>query len=183
MSIAETTPKRADPLLAVAKVLVIIAQIVMIFAMVMVGIGTAAVLTLQRAELMGEIAKAGAPAMSAGLIIAAMLIVIGLLYLAWRFFKELLGIINSVADGEPFHPDNADRLSRMGWITVIAQVAMLPIAGIAAWLDQYMDKVVSHFHVDSSVDFEGVLLTLILFILARVFREGARMREELEGTV
>jgi Protein of unknown function (DUF2975) len=183
MFTTHTNAKRTDPLLAFAKVLVIIAQIVMIFAMVMVGIGTTVVLTLQRAELMDEIAKAGAPAMSAGLIIAAMLIVIGLLYLAWRFFKELLGIINSVAEGEPFHPDNADRLSRMGWITVIGQAAMLPIAGIAVWLDQYMDKVVSHIHIDRSVDFEGVLLTLILFILARVFREGTRMREELEGTV
>ncbi len=29
----------------------------------------------------------------------------------------------------------------------------------------------------------GLLLMLILFILARVFRKGAEMRAELEGTV
>ena len=29
----------------------------------------------------------------------------------------------------------------------------------------------------------GLLLMLVLFILARVFRRGAEMREELEGTV
>ena len=29
----------------------------------------------------------------------------------------------------------------------------------------------------------GILLALVLFILARVFREGAAMRSELEGTV
>ena len=34
-----------------------------------------------------------------------------------------------------------------------------------------------------NVELTGILLTLILFILARVFREGSRMREELEGTV
>ena len=28
-----------------------------------------------------------------------------------------------------------------------------------------------------------IVLALVLFILARVFREGARMRDELEGTV
>ena len=29
----------------------------------------------------------------------------------------------------------------------------------------------------------GILMVLILFILARVFKRGAEMREELEGTV
>jgi hypothetical protein len=29
----------------------------------------------------------------------------------------------------------------------------------------------------------GLFLALVLFILARVFREGTRMREDLEGTI
>jgi hypothetical protein len=29
----------------------------------------------------------------------------------------------------------------------------------------------------------GLLLALVLFVIARVFREGTRLREELEGTV
>ena len=39
------------------------------------------------------------------------------------------------------------------------------------------------FVVDSGFDVNGLLLMLILFILARVFRKGADMRAELEGTV
>jgi Fe-S cluster assembly ATPase SufC len=33
------------------------------------------------------------------------------------------------------------------------------------------------------LDMTGILLVIILFILARVFRHGAAMREDLEGTV
>jgi hypothetical protein len=37
--------------------------------------------------------------------------------------------------------------------------------------------------MDAGIDFGGVLTALLLFILARVFREGAAMRKDLEGTV
>ena len=38
-------------------------------------------------------------------------------------------------------------------------------------------------HVDASLDFSGVVMVVVLFILARVFRQGAAMRADLEGTV
>ena len=37
--------------------------------------------------------------------------------------------------------------------------------------------------MEASFDFGGLILILTLFILARVFRHGAAMREDLEGTV
>ncbi|GAA4765292.1 DUF2975 domain-containing protein [Novosphingobium ginsenosidimutans] len=177
------TSNPRDPLLNAAKVVVVLAQIVMIFGIVMLGIGIGALLTVGRAELAAEIAKAGAPPLSAWVVVAAMLVGATLLFLGWHFLKELLGIINSVGDGDPFRPDNADRLSRMGWIAVIAQLVVLPLAGIATWLSPYLDKVDRHMQIDGGLDGGSILLTLVLFILARVFREGARMREELEGTV
>ncbi len=175
--------KPKDGLLAAAKVVVILCQIVFIFAMVMLGIGIGAILTVGRAELLAEITTSGAPAASYWLIALAMLTGIALLALGFRFFQELKGIIDSVDDGEPFRPENADRLSRMGWISVIAHIGVLPIAGLALWLAPYADKVGQDVDVGAGVDVSGVLLTLILFILARVFRRGAEMREELEGTV
>jgi galactitol-specific phosphotransferase system IIC component len=42
----------------------------------------------------------------------------------------------------------------------------------------------AHADVRTDLDLGGsLLLPLVLFILARVFRHGAAMREELEGTV
>jgi len=46
------TTKPRDPLLAAAKVVVILSQIVMVFAMVMLGIGLGALATVGRAEVM-----------------------------------------------------------------------------------------------------------------------------------
>jgi hypothetical protein len=39
------------------------------------------------------------------------------------------------------------------------------------------------FSTGGGISFGGFLLALVLFILARVFRKGTEMREELEGTV
>lgn len=175
--------KPKDGLLAAAKVIIVLCQIVFIFAMVMLGIGIGAILTVGRAELLAEIATSGAPVASIWLIALAMLTGMALLALGFRFFQELRGIIDSVDVGEPFRPENADRLSRMGWISVIVHVGVLPIAGLSLWLAPYADKVGQDVDVGAGVDISGVLLTLILFILARVFRHGAEMREELEGTV
>lgn len=175
--------KPRDGLLAAAKVIIVLCQIVFIFAMVMLGIGIGAILTVGRTELLTEIATSGAPAATVWLIALAMLTGMALLALGFRFFQELRGIIDSVDEGEPFRPENADRLSRMGWISVIVHVGVLPIAGLSLWLAPYADKVGQDVDVGAGVDISGVLLTLILFILARVFRHGAEMREELEGTV
>jgi hypothetical protein len=38
-------------------------------------------------------------------------------------------------------------------------------------------------HLDAGFSITGWLAVLLTFVLARVFAEGARMRDELEGTV
>jgi hypothetical protein len=177
------TTKPRDPLLSAAKVVVILSQIVMIFAMVVLGIGLGALATVGRAEVLAEIAATGAPPAALWLVVVAMLTGMGVVYLGYRFFGELRGIINSVGEGEPFRPENAERLSRMGWIAVIVQLMILPVAALAAWLAPFLEKVDAEVQIDGGLDGGAILLTLILFILARVFRQGARMREELEGTV
>jgi Protein of unknown function (DUF2975) len=183
MSAIQPTAKRTDPLLAVSKVLVIIVQIIMIFGMVMLAIGIGAIVTVGRADLAAEIAASGAPAYGLWLIVLAMLTGIVLLGMAWRFLNELRGIINSVDEGDPFRHDNADRLNLMGWIGVAGHLIIMPIAILAMWFEPYFDKAGKDVKIDGAFDLGSILLTLILFILARVFRRGAEMRDELEGTV
>jgi len=175
--------KPSDPLLGAAKVLIILSQIVMIFAMVMMGIGIGALLTVGYAELAGKVAEAGAPPYTFWLIVLAMLTGMAILSLAVKFLRELTGIIDSVDQGDPFHPLNAKRLSRMGWISVIGHALILPIMALAMWVAPYMEAAHNDSHITGGIDFGMILLTLILFILARVFKRGAEMREELEGTV
>lgn len=172
-----------DPLLLAAWGIVIFACVAIIFAMVMVGIGAITIVTGARSAMLAELAKVGAPPQAVWLIFMVMLMIIALLYLALRFARELLGIIDSVGEGDPFHPENGARLSRMGWIALGGQGLGLVLAAIVVWLKPFIEKAGDTVEMNFSADFGGLLLVLILFILARVFRHGAAMREELEGTV
>lgn len=174
---------RKDPLLGAARVLIILIQAFVIFAMVMIGIGIGALLSVQSTEIATKIAEAGAPAGAYWLLIGALVLVIVLLALAYRFFKELAGIANSVGEGDPFQTANADRLTRMGWLSIGAHALGFVLAGLTDWFAPYLEKAGHHAEFGFDIEITGVLLTLILFILARVFKRGAEMREELEGTV
>jgi len=99
--------------------------------------------------------------------------------LGFYFLLLLRRIIDSVACGETFSLLNAERLARMGWLSVITVVISIP-AGASAYV---ITHAIHRENIDISFSIGGVLMALVLFILARVFREGAKMREELEGTV
>jgi hypothetical protein len=112
-------------------------------------------------------------------IVAVMLLALIPLVMAVLFLHLLRLIIDSVGMGDPFVPENAVRLSRMAWLAVGIQVASIPIGAIGTWLAQH----VKDADIDIGVSLQGIALALVLFVLARVFRQGAEMREELEGTV
>ena len=100
---------------------------------------------------------------------------------AFYFFKLLSNLIGTVATGDPFTLENAKRLSRMGWIALAFQIATFPIAALVIFLGELVP--VENLTVDFDFSLTGVLLAIVLFILARVFKHGAAMREDLEGTV
>lgn len=99
--------------------------------------------------------------------------------LGFFFFRHLYRIIDTVGAGDSFSLDNSSRLSAMAWIAVAVHVLAIPLSIVSKWLSEYSDR----FEVNAGVSFAGIILALVLFILARVFREGSRMREDLEGTV
>jgi hypothetical protein len=99
--------------------------------------------------------------------------------LGFRFLLLLRRIVDSVATGDPFVPDNAARLTAMAWLTLAGQVAVVPAIFIGGWISTILKDADFEFEVSLS----AILLALVLFILARVFRQGAAMRDDLEGTV
>lgn len=176
-----TTPERdGDPLLTTARLLLSLLIGLLLFAAMFIGIGIGAILTVQRAEVFERIATAGAPPSSYGLVMLGFALVLAILLLTARFLLELRRIVDSVRQRDPFQPDNADRLRLMGWIAVGTQGAWLIVVGIARWAAQYVEegRRLPEAHLGG-----GLLLILVLFILARVFRVGSDMRDELEGTV
>lgn len=98
-----------------------------------------------------------------------------------QFLRQLRRIIGTVGEGEPFTEANADRLTQMGWIIAAVQLVALLLSGLADYVSaQFPEK---DLVLDVNLSLEGVLMALVLFILARIFRLGTAMREDLEGTV
>jgi hypothetical protein len=67
----------------------------------------------------------------------------------------------------------------MAWLALAIQVVSIGLGPLTYLLSQHFDDV----DVEGGLSLNGVALVLVLFVLARVFRHGAAMREDLEGTV
>ncbi len=138
-------------------------------------------LFLFQGKIVGEIAKKH-PGFTAGQLPWLLAILIGatlIVGLVFLFVKTLLDIVTSVGAGDPLTTENAARLEKMGWIGIGVQGIGL-LTGMVTWrLSSFIPKL----DLDFGIDLSSVILILLLFILARVFRAGAAMRAELEGTV
>ena len=169
-----------DPLLKAARWLTIFFMGLAVIVGIALAIAAPAILVANEL-LIPEMAAEGYDADFALIAAIATLLwlIAALMAVAFLFFRNLLRIIASVGEGDPFAPINADRLTKMGWLAVIFQVVAIPAGALGAWIQVRMDDMV----VDFDLSLTGILLALILFILARVFRHGAAMREDLEGTV
>ena len=89
--------------------------------------------------------------------------------------RRLLAIVDTVRVGDPFILENARRLNAIAWSVLALEGLRLAVAALAAavWEPGRVD----------AFSFAPWLAVLLLFVLAGVFAHGARMREELEGTV
>ena len=92
---------------------------------------------------------------------------------------RLLAIVDTVRLSDPFVVENAVRLQKIAWSVLALEVLHLVIVAIAAGVSTPQTP------LDIGWNFSVTrwLAVLLLFVLARVFETGARMREELEGTV
>lgn len=175
------TSKPRDPLLIAARFILVFMMGVMAVVAVACVIGALGVL-MMHGMVVAELAEHAIPAEVAWAIAPLLALVTGAGVLGFFFFRNLYRLVGTVGEGDPFIPENAQRLSQMGWIVVAVHVLAIPLVAIAAWIAKFADKPET-VHFEGGFDLNGILLALILFILARVFREGTRMREELEGTV
>jgi len=104
---------------------------------------------------------------------------IGAVAITHTVLGRLLAIVETVTVGDPFVIQNAVRLQKIAWAVLALEVLHLVIVTVAANVSTPKAP------LDIGWDFSVTrwLAVLLLFVLARVFETGARMREELEGTV
>jgi hypothetical protein len=97
----------------------------------------------------------------------------------YAILKRLLAMISTVRAGDPFVAANAYRLQAIAWLLLALQLLSIVIAAIGKTISSPAHPV----HFDAGFSINGWLAVLLLFVLARVFAEGALMRQDLEGTV
>jgi hypothetical protein len=114
------------------------------------------------------------PAMLIGAVV-----LIGGLIIVWRLRK----LFESFTSGEPFRRENATHL-RVIWITMvameIARWALFALTGLI-FVSRWPDSLRAEF--EPSIDLTNWMAILVLIVLAEVFREGARLKEEQELTI
>ena len=93
--------------------------------------------------------------------------------------KRLLAIVETVRAGDPFVAANASRLQAIAWVLLALNVLSIVIGAIA----ETVSTPAHPLHIDAGFSINGWLAVLLTFLLARVFAEGAHMRDDLEGTV
>ena len=93
--------------------------------------------------------------------------------------KRLLAIVQTVRAGDPFVATNANHLQTIGWALLTLQILSVVIGVIA----RSVSTPAHPLHLEAGFSINGWLTVLLTFLLARVFAEGALMRDDLEGTV
>lgn len=88
--------------------------------------------------------------------------------------NRLLEILKTLRFGSPFVKENADRFRGVGYALLIGEGAKFGFGFLSLIFD-------------ASVDINSTIITwlaiIAVFVLAEVFREGARMKEEQDLTV
>jgi Protein of unknown function (DUF2975) len=123
------------------------------------------------------------PSLEADRVIFALqgIAVLGLVAIPLNYvvLKRLLAIVDTVRAGDPFVAANASRLQVIAWVLLALNVLSIVIGAIAKTVSTPEHPV----NINAGFSINGWLAVLFTFLLARVFAEGTRMREDLEGTV
>ena len=92
---------------------------------------------------------------------------------------RLLAVLDTVGLGNPFQSANVGRLQTIAWALLGLESLHLAAGAVAA----LSSTRAAPLDIDWSFSVTGWLAVLLLFVLARVFDEGARMNRDLQGTV
>jgi hypothetical protein len=93
--------------------------------------------------------------------------------------RRLLLIVDSVRTGNPFVEANAIRLRAIAWALLALELLHFAVGLVGSSIS----SAAAPLHLSWGFSITRCVAVLMLFVLARVFEEGAHMREDLEGTV
>jgi hypothetical protein len=117
--------------------------------------------------------QARGPMMAAGLLSFAVLLGV------FQFIiNRLRRVFQTLTAGDPFEPGNVKRLRAIGFALAALEVLSYCMRLVSEWA--FQEDVES---VRYSPNLTAWFAVLVVFVLAEVFREGARLRREAELTI
>lgn len=108
-----------------------------------------------------------------------MLVGIAAVPVAHVILARLRAMLGTVRAGDPFVIENAQRLNAIAGAVLALEILHLLVGAIA----KSAAFASLGIHIDWTFSFTPWIAVLLLFVLARVFEHGARMRADLAGTV
>ena len=174
-----TTPSRnsmAAAMSALMAVVIWLAVIVGVLAAIMIAMGLAA--SLNGGEMAIPGGSVYAENMKPAQLLAALVGLVIMLPIVVYICLQLRRILATLADGDPFVPDNAPRLSRIAVAVAIMEIARNS-AGLAVGI--LTDLQPDGFRL--SINLAAWAAVAVLLVLSQVFREGTRLREEEKMTI
>lgn len=106
-----------------------------------------------------------------GLYLAGAILIVGRLR---RIFRTLIA-------GDPFHPDNVRRLRIIGLTLAGLEIGRYAAAALSHVISHWMPA--ARINMGGGVNLTTWFAVLVIFVLAEVFKEGARLRGEAELTI
>jgi hypothetical protein len=97
----------------------------------------------------------------------------------YMILQRLVEIVDTVRAGDPFTVDNAARLRKIAVSVLGLELLHHAIGAIAATISTDAQPL----DIGWGISPTRWIAVLLLFVLAGVFEHGARMRQDLEGTV
>ena len=110
-----------------------------------------------------------------------LIMVIGVATIPINFaiLNRLIAMVDTVRGGDPFVVANADRLKVLAWCVLTLELLHILVGVIASASGSQAQPL----DIDLEFGLTPWIAVLLLFVLAKVFEHGARMRSDLEGTV
>jgi hypothetical protein len=124
------------------------------------ALGSASEAVTSRPLLLGE-------TLAAALYIAGVLVIV----------NRLRKIFATLTAGDPFDPENVRRLRVIGIMLGALELSRYAAALITEWIAPHQGR------PTGGVNLTAWFAVLVVFVLAEVFREGARLRREAELTI
>jgi Protein of unknown function (DUF2975) len=122
------------------------------------------------------------PRIDPGLLMPAlriwMLLALPMVAAVHVLLSRLLAMVETVRLGDPFVPENAVRMKTIAWCVLALELLHLAFGVMAAIVNAAGSNIEGW-----SFSLTGWVAVVLLFVLARVFEEGTRIRADLEAMI